>query len=119
METMKTTETTETTETTGKQYKKCKHCGEVKPLREYNIDQSSKDGYNKYCRKCASWYNRESRHRALGMGRWNPFKIIDEERFYLNWETVKDGVKNWATGACTKRGYYGTIKNNDKVLYDW
>jgi len=103
--------------------KLCKHCGKYKDISEFTVDKRRKDGLNRYCKECISWYNKETRHRSLGMGRWNPFKVIDEEEFYLNWQTLKDGVKNWATGACTrtctnKGVYYDTVKNYDKIVYD-
>lgn len=39
-------------------YKQCKYCKENKELSEFNLNKSSKDGYQKYCKECNKYLNR-------------------------------------------------------------
>lgn len=40
--------------------KKCSRCKEVKPVSEFNLNRSKKDGYGNQCRECANLYWQES-----------------------------------------------------------
>lgn len=52
----------ETTENTI-QTKKCSKCGRKLPLSEFSKNNSTKDGYESYCRGCKSQYVKELRQR--------------------------------------------------------
>jgi hypothetical protein len=41
----------------------CKYCKEIKELPEFNLNNSSKDGHQKYCKECNKYLNRKYKER--------------------------------------------------------
>ncbi|MBU3181168.1 homing endonuclease associated repeat-containing protein [Clostridium psychrophilum] len=44
-------------------YKQCRHCKETKELAQFNLNKSSKDGHQKYCKECNKNLNRDYKER--------------------------------------------------------
>ncbi|MBU3145972.1 homing endonuclease associated repeat-containing protein [Clostridium sp. CF012] len=45
------------------EYKQCRHCKKVKELAEFNLNKSSKDGHQKYCKECNKYLGRRYKER--------------------------------------------------------
>ncbi|MBZ9633712.1 homing endonuclease associated repeat-containing protein [Clostridium sp. FP1] len=45
------------------EYKQCKYCRKTKELLEFNLNNSSKDGHQKYCKECNKYLNRRYKER--------------------------------------------------------
>ena len=44
-------------------YKQCKYCKETKELSAFNLNKSSKDGHQKYCKECNKYFSRRYKER--------------------------------------------------------
>ncbi|MCB2308727.1 hypothetical protein LGL08_19525 [Clostridium estertheticum] len=94
-------------------YKQCRHCKETKELQHFNLNKSSKDGHQKYCKECNKYLNRRNKERkASKEGRvMLPYKskkystVSDEELLQI----IKDFFNEFKRAPTTS-----DFDNNDK-----
>ncbi|MCB2339105.1 homing endonuclease associated repeat-containing protein [Clostridium estertheticum] len=94
-------------------YKQCRHCKETKELPQFNLNKSSKDGHQKYCKDCNKYLNRRNKERkASKEGRvMLPYKskkystVSDEELLQI----IKDFFNEFKRAPTTC-----DFDNNDK-----
>jgi len=64
--------------------KKCIRCKQWKPDSEFYLHEKSKDGLYYYCKDCVKELNAQRLRKASGYANWDPFRLVDDERFGLN-----------------------------------
>ena len=108
----------ETTENTI-QTKKCSKCGRKLPLSEFNKNNSTKDGYESYCRGCKSQYVKELRQRhkaeiAQKSGIY-PANFFDKNTVGGGNPLLADFTARDLMEELRARGYRGQLEYTSKI----
>ena len=85
--------------------KQCRYCKIIKPLSEFNLNRSRKDGHQKYCKECNKILNRQYKERKAAkegrtMKAYEPQKystITDEELLQF----IRDFYKEYKRAPLT------------------
>lgn len=108
----------ETTENTI-QTKKCSKCGRKLPLSEFSKNNSTKDGYESYCRGCKNQYVKELRQRhkaeiAQKSGIY-PANFFDKNTVGGGNPLLADFTARDLMEELRARGYRGQLEYTSKI----
>lgn len=107
-------ETTENTQT-----KKCSKCGRELPLSEFSKNNSTKDGYDYYCRSCKSIISKEVRERTkankIKKSGIYPANFFDRNRTGGGNPALADFTARDLMEELRARGYRGQLEYTSKI----